>query len=106
MFAATMPTFRPCQNGWGWCCIWRVSSRARYIFGGNESGESIAMTAPVSMWEEANQAIAFTMPSACLADMPEPNRGCVAGTGRSRTAAILGLNDIKNGTSTEITGRH
>ena len=38
---------------------------ARYIFGGNESGESIAMTAPVSMWEEDNSGwLAFTMPSA------------------------------------------
>ena len=47
---------------------------ARYIFGGNETGESIAMTAPVSMWEEEGAGwLAFTMPSAySLSTLPAP----------------------------------
>ena len=48
---------------------------ARYIFGGNQTGESIAMTAPVSMWDE-NEAgwLAFTMPSAYALDsLPVPH---------------------------------
>ena len=47
---------------------------ARYIFGGNETGESIAMTAPVSMWEEGETGwLAFTMPSAySLSTLPAP----------------------------------
>ena len=48
---------------------------ARYIFGGNETGESIAMTAPVSMWEEGETGwLAFTMPSAYALDsLPAPH---------------------------------
>ena len=45
---------------------------AGYIFGGNSERASIAMTAPVSMWDEDGSGwLAFTMPSAyatrCLA---------------------------------------
>jgi len=52
---------------------------ARYIFGGNQSGESIAMTAPVSMWEEQDQGwLAFTMPSAySMEALPRPHDGGV-----------------------------
>ena len=38
---------------------------AGYIFGGNQTGESIAMTAPVSMWEERGAGwLALSLPSA------------------------------------------
>lgn len=48
---------------------------ARYIFGGNQTGESIAMTAPVSMWDENDAGwLAFTMPSAyALNSLPAPH---------------------------------
>ena len=48
---------------------------ARYIFGGNQTGESIAMTAPVSMWDDAGAGwLAFTMPSAYLIEtLPSPH---------------------------------
>ena len=48
---------------------------AGYIFGGNQTGESIAMTAPVSMWEEKGAGwLAFTMPSAYdLEALPTPH---------------------------------
>ena len=52
---------------------------ARYIFGGNQTGESIAMTAPVSMWDENDTGwLAFTMPSAyALETLPAPHDGGV-----------------------------
>ena len=45
-----------------------------FIFGGNETGEKIAMTAPVEESLEANQPLmAFTLPSEYeLEDLPEP----------------------------------
>ncbi len=48
---------------------------ARYIFGGNAQQTSIAMTAPVSMWEEDGSGwLAFTMPRAYSIDsLPQPN---------------------------------
>ena len=47
---------------------------AGFIFGGNETGEKIAMTAPVEESLEANQPLmAFTLPSEYeLEDLPEP----------------------------------
>ena len=48
---------------------------ASYIFGGNQSSSRIAMTAPVSRWEEQEQGwLAFTMPSAyALETLPQPS---------------------------------
>lgn len=48
---------------------------AGYIFGGNSERASIAMTAPVHMWEEGGSGwLAFTMPSAyALETLPTPN---------------------------------
>ncbi|MEL0312950.1 MAG: heme-binding protein [Candidatus Poseidoniales archaeon] len=48
---------------------------AGYIFGGNSERASIAMTAPVHMWEEGGSGwLAFTMPSAyALETLPSPN---------------------------------
>ncbi|QFU77161.1 heme-binding protein [Halioglobus maricola] len=48
---------------------------AGYIFGGNESGEKIAMTAPVAETLEGdNPVMSFTMPSAYdMTQLPEPN---------------------------------
>ena len=48
---------------------------ASYIFGGNSERTSIAMTAPVHMWEEGGSGwLAFTMPSAyALETLPTPN---------------------------------
>ena len=48
---------------------------AGYIFGGNSERTSIAMTAPVHMWEEGGSGwMAFTMPSAyAMETLPTPN---------------------------------
>ncbi len=48
---------------------------AGYIFGGNERQQSIAMTAPVHMWESGEESLmAFTMPSEHnMKDLPKPN---------------------------------
>jgi len=48
---------------------------AGYIFGGNSERTSIAMTAPVHMWEEGGSGwLAFTMPSAyALETLPQPS---------------------------------
>ena len=48
---------------------------AGYIFGGNERQQSIAMTAPVHMWESGEESLmAFTMPSEHkMRDLPKPN---------------------------------
>ena len=48
---------------------------AGYIFGGNERQQSIAMTAPVHMWQSGDESLmAFTMPSEHkMEDLPKPN---------------------------------
>ena len=48
---------------------------AGYIFGGNERQQSIAMTAPVHMWQSGEESLmAFTMPSEHkMQDLPRPN---------------------------------
>ena len=48
---------------------------AGYIFGGNERQQSIAMTAPVHMWQSGEESLmAFTMPSEHnMKDLPKPN---------------------------------
>ena len=48
---------------------------ADYIFGGNERQQSIAMTAPVHMWQSGEESLmAFTMPSEHkMKDLPKPN---------------------------------
>jgi len=48
---------------------------AGYIFGGNSERASIAMTAPVHMWEEGGSGwMAFIMPSAyAMETLPTPN---------------------------------
>ena len=48
---------------------------AGYIFGGNERQQSIAMTAPVHMWQSGEESLmAFTMPSEHkIEDLPKPN---------------------------------
>ncbi|MGY8644866.1 MAG: SOUL family heme-binding protein [Candidatus Poseidoniales archaeon] len=52
---------------------------AGYIFGSNDSGEKIAMTAPVHMWSEQGiMKMAFTMPSEHgLSDLPVPNNSSI-----------------------------
>ena len=48
---------------------------AGYNFGGNERQQSIAMTAPVHMWQSGDESLmAFTMPSEHkMEDLPKPN---------------------------------
>tara|TARA_B100000902_G_scaffold757_1_gene1019 strand:+ start:1876 stop:2418 length:543 start_codon:yes stop_codon:yes gene_type:complete len=48
---------------------------AGYIFGGNECQQSIAMTAPVHMWDSGEESLmAFTMPAEHkMEDLPKPN---------------------------------
>ena len=75
---------------------WRGSSGgfrriAGYIFGRNEGGQMIAMTAPVHIWEEGDGTMmAFTMPSEySMEDLPSPNDGgvhLVNASGRSFAA--------------------
>jgi hypothetical protein len=65
---------------------------ASYIFGGNQSSSRIAMTAPVSMWEEDEQGwLAFTMPSAYgMEHLPQPNdTGVVLVACEQATVAVL-----------------
>jgi hypothetical protein len=52
---------------------------AGYIFGGNNSGKKIAMTAPVHMWsDQGMMKMAFTMPSEHdLSDLPVPNNSSI-----------------------------
>lgn len=48
---------------------------ASYIFGGNERGESIAMTSPVAMRQNNGLEMEFMMPSKyTLESLPAPNR--------------------------------
>ena len=48
---------------------------AGYICGGNERQQSIAMTAPVHMWQSGDESLmAFTIPSEHkMEDLPKPN---------------------------------
>ena len=64
---------------------------AGYIFGGNDAGASIAMTAPVSMWDEEGTGwLAFTMPAAYALDaLPAPNDSGVLLT--SKPAATVAV---------------
>ena len=64
---------------------------ASYIFGGNQSNSRIAMTAPVSMWEEEEQGwLAFTMPSAyAMEHLPQPNDAGVLLVGCEQTTVAV-----------------
>lgn len=65
---------------------------AGFIFGGNETGEKIAMTAPVEESLEANQPLmAFTLPREYeLEDLPEPADDSVRiQTVPGRTMAVI-----------------
>lgn len=51
---------------------------AGYIFGGNETGEKIAMTSPVSMEIGDSTKISFMVPSDYSeTDLPKPNNGTI-----------------------------
>ena len=70
---------------------------ASYIFGGNQSNSRIAMTAPVSMWEEEEQGwLAFTMPSAyAMEHLPQPNdAGVVLVECEQATVAVLSFSGL------------
>ena len=70
---------------------------ASYIFGDNQSSSRIAMTAPVSMWEEQEQGwLAFTMPSAyAIEHLPQPNdTGVVLVACEQATVAVLSFSGL------------
>jgi len=65
---------------------------AGYIFGGNESGQKIAMTAPVHMdIQDRGSTMSFVMPSAYEMDnLPSPNDGgVVLETTKDEYVAVL-----------------
>ena len=70
---------------------------ASYIFGGNHSNSTIAMTAPVSIWEEQEQGwLAFTMPSAySMERLPRPHdTGVVLVECGHETVAVLSFSGL------------
>lgn len=65
---------------------------AGYIFGGNESGEQIAMTAPVHMEKTSSGSVmSFVMPSSMKADkLPKPSDdGIVFETAPEQMVAVI-----------------